>query len=145
MILWCHTSLYWSASLENVFDLMATYYKFCFRLRQPFWLWAGKGCRHNSVDSSVPSILPPGFKTQAHHQSFYQFELCHVEKTKINKKRPVLAHLIKTLTHSVRSTIHEDKSFCFSCLCIASKVGPISFCCLLILKCYTISLFESAH
>ena len=26
------------------------------------------GCRHSSVDSSTPSILPPGFECQAHHQ-----------------------------------------------------------------------------
>ena len=50
------------------------------------------GCRHSSVDSSAPSILPPRFESQAHHLSFYQFKLiCHVEKTKINKQRPGLA------------------------------------------------------
>ena len=33
----------------------------------------------------------PRFESQAHHQCFYQFvfQLCHVEKTKINKKRPI--------------------------------------------------------
>ena len=33
------------------------------------------------------------FKSQAHHQHFYQFifDLCHVEKTKINERRPGLA------------------------------------------------------
>ena len=58
------------------------------------------GCRHSSVDSSVPSILPPlppGFKSQANHLRFYQFifELCNVEKTKINKDRPGSAHFKK--------------------------------------------------
>ena len=50
------------------------------------------GCRHSSVDSSAPSILPPRFESQAHHLCFHQFKLiCHVEKTKINKQRPGLA------------------------------------------------------
>ena len=40
-----------------------------------------------------------GFKSQAHHLHFYQFlfELFHVEKTKINKKRSGLAHFLKKL------------------------------------------------
>ena len=61
------------------------------------------GCRHCSVESSVPSILLPGFETQAHHLCFYQFifVLCHVEKTKINKKRSVLAHFLKKLLKNV--------------------------------------------
>ena len=29
------------------------------------------GCRYSSVDSSAPTILPPGFESQAHHQSFF--------------------------------------------------------------------------
>ena len=35
-------------------------------------------------------------ESQAHHPHFYQFifELRHVKKTKINKKRPGMAHLI---------------------------------------------------
>ena len=42
----------------------------------------------------LPSCRPR-FQPQAHHQHFYQFifDLCHVEKTKINKKRPGLAFL----------------------------------------------------
>ena len=61
------------------------------------------GCRHSSVDSSAPSILPPRFESQAHHLRFYQFifELCHVEKTKINKKRQGLVHFLNA---SVSST-----------------------------------------
>ena len=31
------------------------------------------GCRHSTVDSSAPSILPPGFESQAYHLSFYKF------------------------------------------------------------------------
>ena len=33
------------------------------------------GCRRSSVDSSVPSILTPGFESQAHHLRFYQLNL----------------------------------------------------------------------
>ena len=42
------------------------------------------------MDSSTLSITP-GFESRAHHLRFYQFifELCHAEKTKINKKRPI--------------------------------------------------------
>ena len=41
----------------------------------------------------LPSCRP-GFESQAHHLCFHQFikKLCNVEKTKINKKRPRLAH-----------------------------------------------------
>ena len=39
---------------------------------------------YRSVDSSVPSILPPWFESQVQHQYFYQLGL--VEKTKINKE-----------------------------------------------------------
>ena len=48
------------------------------------------GCCNSSVDPSPPSTCCPGFESQAHHLGFYQFifEFCHVEKTKINKKRP---------------------------------------------------------
>ena len=51
----------------------------------------------------LPSCCP-GFESQAHHLRFFQFILfklyiCHlnwnVKRTKINKKRPVLAHLQK--------------------------------------------------
>ena len=39
-----------------------------------------------------PPFCCPGFESQAHYQRFYQFifYLCHVEKTNLNKKRPVL-------------------------------------------------------
>ena len=49
-----------------------------------------------------PSILPPGFESQAHHLHFYQllFELCHVERTKINEKRPRLAYFFKKYLYS---------------------------------------------
>ena len=51
----------------------------------------GIGFRHNSVDLSAPSILPPGFESQARRLFFQQFiKSCYVEKTKINQKRPGL-------------------------------------------------------
>ena len=48
----------------------------------------------------LPSCCPR-FESQAHNLCFYQFrfELCHVEKTKINKKRPGLAHLKNCKSH----------------------------------------------
>ena len=46
------------------------------------WIWL-----------SLPSCCP-GFESQASNQRFYPFifELCQVEKTKINKNGPELAH-----------------------------------------------------
>ena len=46
----------------------------------------------------LPSCCP-GFESQAHHLCFHKFvkKLCNVEKTKINKKRPRLAHLKKNI------------------------------------------------
>ena len=51
------------------------------------------GGSHISVDSSAPTILRPGFESQAHNLRFYSlilYFICHcIEKwTKINKKRP---------------------------------------------------------
>ena len=52
------------------------------------------------VGSSTPSILLPWFESQAHHLCLYhysQFVLyLSCERTKINKKRPDLAHFYKT-------------------------------------------------
>ena len=46
------------------------------------------------ISLRLPSCRP-GFESQSHHLCFYQirFELWHIEKMKINKKRPELAHL----------------------------------------------------
>ena len=42
---------------------------------------------HSSVVSSAPTILRPGFESQAHHLHFFQFVLnCNEKRTKINKK-----------------------------------------------------------
>ena len=63
------------------------------------------GCRHSSVDLSVPSILPPGFESQAHHLHFRQFiELYNLEKTNINRKGSGLAH-IKNKMRSVANLL----------------------------------------
>ena len=54
------------------------------------------GCRHSSVDSSAPSILMPGFKSQAHHLCYNQLQSnlsLHCEKNKNKQKRPGLVHL----------------------------------------------------
>ena len=61
----------------------------------------GQGCRHSSVDSSVPSILPPRVRVPSTPSMLFQLILfklyiCHlnwnVKRTKIYKKRPGLAH-----------------------------------------------------
>ena len=52
----------------------------------------GRGVHHRSVDSYVPTILQPGFESQVLHLlRFYHlksnlFYICHVKRTKINKK-----------------------------------------------------------
>ena len=50
------------------------------------------------IRQRLPSCCPR-FESLAYHQCFYQFkfDLCHAEKTNINKKRPGLAHLKKTI------------------------------------------------
>ena len=66
-----------------------------------FWL-----CRHSLVDSSAPSILPPGVRVSSILTHFFQFILlklyiCHLnwnENRTKNKKRPGLAHLKKKYT-----------------------------------------------
>ena len=40
------------------------------------------GCRHSTVDSSAPYILPPGFESQAYHLSFYKFTIVSCWKDK---------------------------------------------------------------
>ena len=55
------------------------------------WVWYNfvlMGCHHNSVDSSVPSILPPWVRVPNIPSTLLSIyiDLCHVEKTKINKK-----------------------------------------------------------
>ena len=61
------------------------------------------GCRHSSVEQSAPTILPPRVRIPSkpskllfHLQSNLCY-ICHciVKRTKINKKRPGLAHLKK--------------------------------------------------
>ena len=58
------------------------------------------GCRHSSVDSSAPSILPPRFESQAHHLRLYCANCIFVIwvgkwKEQKLKKRPGLAHFLK--------------------------------------------------
>ena len=43
--------------------------------------------RHSPVDRSSPSILRPGFESQAQHQCFFSLN-CSVKMTKTSKKRP---------------------------------------------------------
>ena len=50
------------------------------------------------MDLSAPTILPPGFESQAHRQRFYNYSqlviFYHVKRTKLNKKRPGLSHFL---------------------------------------------------
>ena len=63
-----------------------------------------RGCRHSSVDSSALSVLSPQVLVPSTPSTLFQFILfklyiCHLnwnmKRTKINKKRPGLAHLLK--------------------------------------------------
>ena len=49
------------------------------------------------MDSSAPSILPPQVRAPSTPSTLLSIyiDLCHVEKTKINKKRPGLSHFLK--------------------------------------------------
>ena len=54
-----------------------------------------QGCCHSSVDYSAPSMLTPQVRvpsTPSMLLSIY-IDLCHVEKTKINKQRPGVANI----------------------------------------------------
>ena len=55
------------------------------------------GGRHSSMVASAPTILRPGFVFQAHHLHFFNLYYwnCNEKRTKINKKRPGLAHFLK--------------------------------------------------
>ena len=66
------------------------------------------GCRHSSMDSSMTSILPPGFESQAHLFNLY-FDFCHVENMKINKKRPRLAHFLKKEKETGNRMIRQEQ------------------------------------
>ena len=51
---------------------------------------------YSSVVSSAPTILRPGFESQAHHLCFFNlYWNCNEKRTKLNKKRPGFAHLKK--------------------------------------------------
>ena len=56
-----------------------------------------KVCQQGSVDSSAPTILPPRVRvpsTPSMLLSIY-IDLCHVEKTKINKKEARIGPFLK--------------------------------------------------
>ena len=61
-----------------------------------------RGCRHHSsVDLSVPSILTSQVQVPSSPSTLFSIyiHLCHVKKTKINKKRTGLAHLKTIITN----------------------------------------------
>ena len=73
----CHknyTVMLLSSSMENILK------------RDRGW----RGCRRSTVDSSAPSILPPGFESQAYHLSFYKFTIVSCWKDKKKWKEAVI-------------------------------------------------------
>ena len=65
----------------------------------------------------LPSFCPR-FESQAYHPRIYQFifELCSVEKMKINKKRPGLVHLKKELISWRTEVVQQTSIFCSLCI-----------------------------
>ena len=64
-------------------------------IKKLFW-----GCCHSSVDSSVPTILPPQVRVPSTPSTLLSFIVKLVpylsrEKNEINNKRPGLAHFLK--------------------------------------------------
>ena len=70
--------------------------KFCCITDEASKIAQNWGCRHCSVDQSVPSILPPGFKSQAQNLRFHELiKLCNVERQKLTERSRKLAPLFK--------------------------------------------------
>ena len=74
-------------------------------------------CHHSWVDSSLPVILLPRVqvpRTPSMLLSIY-IDLCHVEKTKINKKRPGLANFCKNKNECIglRLVCKHSRYSCF--------------------------------
>ena len=63
------------------------------------------GCRHSSVDSSAPSIRLPRVRVPSTPSMLFSIYICHlnwnVKRTKINKKRPGLAHFKKKQMYNI--------------------------------------------
>ena len=77
------------------------------------------GCRHSSVDSSVPSILPPRFESQAHHLCFFTIYIVQIvylsfelgsEKNENNQKVAGIGQL-KKYCWSERKTTYSTILF----------------------------------
>ena len=58
------------------------------------------------------TICGLGFESQAHHLRFnlFTFKLCDVKRTKINKKRPGLAHILIYLGKLAKIRLIEAKA-----------------------------------
>ena len=72
-----------------------------------------EGCHHCSEGATVPSIMPPRFESQANHLFFYQFELCHVEKTKRGRDWPFFKKHV--LLISARFQLERARFFTVLC------------------------------
>ena len=87
------------------------------------------------INLTLPSCRP-GFESQAHHLCFHNLQsnlcyICHVKRTKINRKRPRLAHCLppigplsfdiqtRKLTFKLgRNQIFLPALFCRLCCCM---------------------------
>ena len=78
------------------------------------------GCRHSSV-----CTCQLGFESQTHHLYLYHLQsnlccICHVKRTKINKKWPSLTHFTKNLE------VLLNKQQCFYSL-LSFLIFPLTF------------------
>ena len=116
------TFLCFDTRFDNTLRSWKSIYKIVHR---PFLkMIAQVGCRHSSVDSSAPSILMPGFKSQAHHLCYNQLQSnlsLHCEKNKNKQKRPGLVHL--KMIAQVSLMISSCKVLDVSCFTILVSVG----------------------
>ena len=80
--------------------------------------WPAIGCRHISVDSSA--LTNPAAPGSSPKHTIYDFiiysicAICHVKRTKINTKRPGLAHLNKTSHTDPMSRLSLPRCLCAS-------------------------------
>ena len=85
------------------------------------------GCRHSSVDSSAPSILLPGFKSQVHHLCFFIYSICAIFvmwKERKKTKSGWVWHFF------LKKTAYELIRVCLTCISYLGKLiwfNPVKF------------------
>ena len=94
---WRGTSRSTAFKLRRLFEGFAStkFYFFILNLLKQFQLklikWGG---RHRSVDSSAPTILLSRARTPLHTLTHTHYIVRNEKRTKINKKRPALIHIL---------------------------------------------------